>query len=374
MTDRRRASCKEAWRIWLRRPLTAVIGFACVASCNVDAFADESPEPIHLRFDVEGGLANQCPAQPRFVELLRAELPRLTLAPDDARARTFDVRIRRAASGLRGEVVVRSTGGASYARSVEGRDCATLTRALAVVAALASNAIPEQPSQDEAHLPEAPELDTNERAVPADGAPPNATTARREKERASTHQDEPPVWSSGVGLGTELVNGSLPRSAMGYRVYADIERALGRNALVGRLSFAYAGASVPGPALLQVDVQTWTARLEGCFSRRFFPQISLEGCFAATTGSFQASSSGSPAKTARGDLASAADAWLSFGAGARARWHLRSSVFSEVFGNVSVPTTRYEAVSKDSSSLANFAVSQVVGSVGLGFGFYFGGR
>jgi hypothetical protein len=366
MPDRRRASPGGAW---LRRRLPAASSFVSLFLWIPRAFADESPEPIHLRFEVEGALANQCPPQARFMELLHAELPRLTLAPDDARARTFDVRIRRGAPYLHGEVVVTSTGGASYTRSVDARDCATLTRA-----------VPETPSQDDA--PTAPHggpptgvpgPETNEKEAPAQAPVPSARGARRKTSPAAPAKGEPPVWMTGLGLGTELVTGSLPRSAMGYRAYVDVGRKLGRNVLGGRLSLAYAGASVPGPRL-DVRVRTWTARLEGCISRQLFPVVSMEGCVAATSGSLEASSSESPSKTGQWDHEADLGPWLSFGGGARARWHLGPSVYSELFGNVSVPTTRFEAVSKDTSSIAHFAVSQVVGEVGLGLGFFFGGR
>ena len=376
MAHRRRASPSGAW---LRRRLAAAGSFVSPFLFIPRAFGDESPEPIHLRFSVDRELANECPPQARFMELLRAEQPRLTLAPDDAPARTFDVRIRRGAAGPHGEVVVTSTSGASYTRSVDARDCATLSRALAVVAALASNAVPEQPSQDDAPTfpqggppPDVPGPETREAEASALAPVPSAQATQRKTSPTTTTRTEPPVWMAGMGLGTELVTGSLPRSAMGYRAYVDLERKLGRNALGGRLSLAYAGASVPGPALLDVRVQTKTARLEGCVSRRLFPVISMEGCVAATSGSFEASSSESLSKTDRGDHEASVGAWLSFGGGARARWHLGSSVYSELFGNVSVPTTRFEAVSKSPSSIAHFAVPQVVGEVGLGVGIYFG--
>lgn len=330
--------------------------------CTGRAFGDERPEPIHLRFAVEEGLASQCPDQAQFMERLHVELPRLTLAPEGAHARTFDVRIRRARAGLHGEVAVTSKSGASYTRSVEARDCATLTRALAVVAALASNAVPEEePSQEDAPAATPAIEDTTEDVLPPPPRPPP-----RKRKRAAVVKRERPAWNAGVGLGTELVTGSLPRSAMGYRGYVDAQRAFGQNTLGGRLSFAYAGAVLPG-ALLNVRIQTWTARLEACASRRVFAPLSLEGCAAVTSGIFEASSLGQVRDETNIDL------WLAFGLGVRARWHLAGPLYSELFSNVSVPTTRYDAVSKDTSAVVHFAVSQVVGEVGLGLGFKFAG-
>lgn len=327
------------------------------------AFGDERPEPIHLRFAIEESLASQCPHQAQFMERLHVELPRLTLAPEGAQARTFDVRIRRARAGLHGEVAVTSKSGASYTRSVEARDCATLTRALAVVAALASNAVPEEPSQEDAP-PVTPAIEDTTEEVPP--PPPPRGPPPRKRKRAVVVKGEHPAWNAGVGFGTELVTGSLPRSAMGYRGYVDVQRAIGQSALGGRLSLAYAGAPLPG-ALLNVRIQSWTARLEGCVSRRILAPLSLEGCAAATSGIFEASSVGQGRDDTNLDL------WLALGLGVRARWHLVGPVYSEIFTNVSVPTTRYDAISKDTFALVHFAVSPVVGEVGLGLGIKFAG-
>ncbi len=348
----------------LARVVAAGGVFVCVVLCNGRAFGGELPEPIHFHFEVDASLANQCPDQARFMEVLRTELPRLTLAPDEARARTFDIRIRRGPKGLSGEVAVTSSSGGSYTRGVEARDCATLTRALAVMAAIASNAVPEEPAQEDADAPtaEVSRDATKAPSEPSESPVPTTRVRRKKARRPVVHAKAPPVWLAGVGGGTELVTGSLPQSAMGYRAYVDVARMFGSNALGGRLSVAYAGASLPGPTLLNVRIQTWTARLEGCLSRRAFAALSLEGCFGATSGIFEASSSDSPAGNA------GIDPWLAFGFGARVRWHLGGPVYSELFSSLSIPTTGYDAISRDSTSLARFTVSQVVGEIGLGLG------
>ena len=51
-----------------------------------------------------------------------------------------------------------------------------------------------------------------------------ATPARVVVPSAKGREDAP--WSFGAGLGTELVLGMLPRSAMGYRGYFDVQRSL----------------------------------------------------------------------------------------------------------------------------------------------------
>ena len=343
---------------------------ACIVAGATRANADEAPKPVHLRFEVEEALAGQCPDQERFMQLLRAEQPKLTLAPEGVRARTFHVRIRRAQGALAGEVVVSASSGASYTRSVEAHDCGTLTRALAVVAALASNVVPFDEPPEGDHAPVVPEARTSDDGSEADApAPPppqrRASTELR-GERLAAKPRPPPTWLGGAGIGTELALGTLPRPAMGYRAHIDARRTVGANAVGARASFAYAAAALPGPSSLNVLVRTWTARVEGCVSRTA-SVVSIEGCLGATTGVFEASSRG------LGVDVTDVNPWLAFGLGVRGRWHIARSLYSELFSNVSVPTTTFDTVSRGGPLVVRYSVSPVVGEVGLGLGISFSG-
>lgn len=346
----------------------AASAVACIALEPARANAEEVPEPIHLRFEVEEALAPQCPDQERFMQMLRLELPSLTLAAEGVRARTFHVRIRRGRESLAGEVAVTASSGASYTRSVEARDCGTLTHALAVVAALASNVVPVDgvAGGDAPVAPDVPGIDDGpeEDRSPSPAPPRRRRTELGGERRAGQHRT-PPRWRGGAGIGTELVLGTLPRSAMGYRAHFDAQRSVGSAAVGARASFAYAGAALPGPTAQNVVVRTWTVRIEGCASRRA-SAVSLEGCIGATTGLFEASSSG------RGVDVDERNPWLAFGLGVRGRWHIAPSVYSELFSNVSVPTTTFDTVARGSGVVVTHAVSPVVGEVGLGLGISFG--
>jgi len=348
----------------------ALSSLLCVAAASTRVAAEEAPEAIHLRFEVEESLARQCPGPERFMQLLRAEHPSLTLAPEGGRARTFDFHIRRDRDALAGEVVVTAIDGRSYSRTVTARDCPTLTRALAVVAAVASNLVPfERRGPDGDGVPPGAPAKDEPQAAPSEDAPAAGTPSRSaskalRRSRHAREPDESSAWSGGVGLGTELVLGSLPRPVMGYRGYVDVQRAFGVSAVGMRLSLAHARAPLPGTSRLNVLVHMWTARLEGCASRRAYVTISVEGCVGATSGSFEAFSTG-PTGSRQ------VHPWLSLGAGARVRWHIGKAFYAELFGNVSSALTTFETVSRDSAAVRD-SVSPVVGELGLGLGHSFG--
>ncbi len=337
-------------------------------------------EAIRLRYDVEPAFAKQCPGQLRFVELLRTEDPQLTLAPEGATARTFDVRIRRRREGgFSGEVVVTGIDGSSNTRDVTANDCAALARALAVVAAIASDVVRASEAVrklDPAEsAPEKPEVPAQPLTEPA----PSPTAPRSKHHSTSPGgvdhgskpapdraQPESPPWRVGVGVGSELVLGSLPQTVVGYRGYVDAQRGVEALTFGGRLSVAFASTRLPGTTRVDVHVQTWTARLEGCANHRLRLALSLQGCAGVTSGLYDSF-----------DTAVAHSQklypWLAFGAGGRLRWHVGYGVMAELFGHASYAATVYDAVAVDDSG-AFSRVSRVVGEFGLGLGYSFGGK
>ena len=324
------------------------------------AAGEGKPEAIHLRFEVDADLVRECPDESRFTELLFSERPRLSLASDGTAARTFDVRIRRAPSGgVTGEVGVVDVDGGVQTRSIHSRDCRTLVRALAIVAAVASDVIPDTDEPPVAETTPGPKPSRSARVA-------RSTTASREA-RGARPRPSPslaPPLGINVGAGTELVLGSLPRSVMGYRAYVDGQRSFGPIDGVLRLSFAFARAQLPDTSRLNVFVQTWTSRLEGCAARRLATPFSIEACVGITGGAFHSYSAGIAG--ARDDIRP----WLTLGAGLRTRWLLGSAMFAELFGNASYVSTVYDTVARDDSG-AGHVVPRAVGEIGLGLGHSF---
>lgn len=333
--------------------------------------AEDAAEAIHLRFDVEAPLVARCPKEDRFVALLRSEHPPLTIAPPDVPARRFDVTVRRARDGqLRGQVMITAVDGSSQSRTVTGVDCTMLTRALAVIAAVASTAPAEK-------TPAASELEPED--VEPTATPPAARPDRVRRPRSSPPAPTSAVdtrgvpWTVGLGLGTELVLRALPRPAMGYRGYVETWRPLGALNLVLRGSFAFAKAQLPTLSGPNVFVQTWTGRVEGCGARRLVLPLTLEACAAATAGVFDAFTT--DAGTNRGGVHNPR-LWLALGVSARVRWHLVPNTYTELFANGSVPTTTFDTISRGSAATdtaVTHRVSGFVGEIGLGLGHSFGG-
>jgi hypothetical protein len=341
----------------LRRAWLVATGIVSFAVCGAaPAAADEGkPDSIALHFAVDSSLASQCPDRARFVELLLRERPRLTLAPDGAQARRFDVRIRRGSSReLAGEVVIAELDGAESTRSVTARDCRTLVRALAVVAAVASDVVPEREEPSTVDTPP-----SAERVTPANAAPAPATS--HERPPRPVRDSLPPRLYAGVG--TELVLGALPRATMGYRGYVEAQRSLGEVDVGLRVSLAYARAQLSGTSRLNVFVETVTARLEGCAGRRVFAPVSIEACAATTTGAFHSYSAG---VAARDDVRP----WLTIGTGLRMRWHLGAAFHAELFGSASYVATVYTTIARDQTAEGH-QVPRGIGEIGFGLGHSF---
>ncbi len=150
---------------------------------------------------------------------------------------------------------------------------------------------------------------------------------------------------------------------MGYRGYVEAQRRLGVLDGGVRASFAFARAQLPGTSQLNVFVQTWTARLEGCASRRLLAPLSVEACLGATAGAYHSYSDG---VAARDDVRP----WLTVGPGLRTRWHVGRAFHAELFGTVSYVPTVYATVARDHTAVSH-EVPRGIGEIGLGFGHSF---
>ncbi|AKU95213.1 hypothetical protein AKJ09_01877 [Labilithrix luteola] len=335
------------------------------------AFGEEGRvEAIQLHYAVEERLAGHCPDRSRFVALLLAERPRLSLATDDPDARRFDVRIRASTNGkLEGELVIAKRDGSADTRNVDARDCRALVRALAVVTAVATDlaavdAADDAPHQIATHDDGAA---AGDRAESAERVAPAETVDRPAESPPRRSPRGPATVALGVGVGTELVLGALPRPTMGYRGYVEAQRSLG--VLDGglRASLAFARAQLSDTSELNVFVQTWTARLEGCVGRRILAPLSLEGCLDATGGAYHSYSTG--VSNARNDVRP----WFTVGSDLRIRWHLGRAFHAEVFGNASYVPTVYATVARDQVG-ASHDVPRAIGEIGIGVGHSFGGK
>jgi hypothetical protein len=335
-----------------------VLAVACALGYGGAAEAAENEtEALHVHFERDEALAPSCPGAPRFLELLRAQRPRLILAPEAAPARTFDVHIRKEGSEIGGELTIIELDGTRSVRAVQAPSCTALVSALAVVAAIAMDEPPPAPAHEE---PPEPAPSSKEPlvkrpigpiAVPVAVGKPSPTPARPTRRLAA-----------GFGLGSELVLGALPRATTGYRGYAELERPLHDFMIGARLSFAFARAPLPDTQKLDIFVQIWTARLEACGGHDLIRNVSFEGCLGPTLGAYHSYST--HVLNARDDVRP----WFTLDAGARLRWHpAGSAFFAEAYAYASYVTTAYNTVARDGSA-ASHEVPRGIGEIGIGLG------
>lgn len=168
-----------------------------------------------------------------------------------------------------------------------------------------------------------------------------------------------------LGLGSELVLGALPRSAVGYRAYFEIEKRAHELMLGGRLSLAFAHAQLPDTAKLNIFVQTWTARLEACGARELVRTVWLQACLGPTLGVYHSYST---------QVVNADDQlrpWFTLNAGGRVRWFPAGpGFFTELYGTAAYAATSYDTVARDGSG-AGHLVPRLLGEVGIGLGHSF---
>jgi hypothetical protein len=171
---------------WLAR---SVLALTIVTPLAVRAGATE---PVHLHYDAPDG----CPAADAFVAEVQARTPRMRLATEEEAGLTLRVTVVRADGRLEGTLVVVDASGAESRREVSGDSCATVTLALALVAALridpmaSTTALPADPVSSVSTIPsEATTLAPNETSSIAPlSTPPPPTPASKPDASAAAHR------------------------------------------------------------------------------------------------------------------------------------------------------------------------------------------
>lgn len=147
--------------------LLAIVGGAVLVTVPGVAFADETA--------IRWSAPPECPAEPA----LRAEIERLLgrsiSPPERHREVSGEVTREPGASGVyRLRLSIRFGGGPARVRRIEGRSCALVTSAAAVVLALAMDAEPASDSREPGEPPPAAPFDDTLLALPPATTPPRA--------------------------------------------------------------------------------------------------------------------------------------------------------------------------------------------------------
>ena len=140
-----------------------MVAAALVAFVPAPASASEADEPIVLHYAAD----DACPTEAQFIELVRAHAPRWTRVPEGTgSSRTIRVVMSTRADGSDGKLVVASPKGGTSERDIEGPTCTAVSRALALMVAVAIDPLAGAGGETSATRPEPPKP-TSKPVVPS---------------------------------------------------------------------------------------------------------------------------------------------------------------------------------------------------------------
>ena len=333
-----------------------LLGGAALA-CSPRANAEDEFEPIRIVYQsVEG-----CPSESAFVDELRSRTTRANVVTSGER-RVFAVSLTVARNKVRGTLVIEA-GERSSRRNVEGRTCAEVTSALALITALAVDphastkpaeelAPPPKPEPKPEPEPEPPREPTSPPAI--DFVPTEPPPIRVEPDARR--------WSLSVDAGGELRSGAAPRIAPAFG--GGIALARDMRALVSpsvRLSASAAPNQTQDTGGSSARFGLAVGRVEACPLRiSLAARVAAVPCALGEAGVFSASGE----NLAR--VQTTSRSWFGTGASLRTTWQVSHLAFvSGVLSGI-VPLRRDRFYAAPGTTL--FEVPPVGFAVGLTLG------
>jgi len=342
---------------------------ACTAAALLtiappSAAAETGDEPIHVDYAAAPG----CPSAGHFLDQLRSFTTRWVLAPPDAEARRFVLRITSAGDRYVGSFDLQSAPGSNVRRDVRGETCEDVASGLAVAVALAIDAgASAEPPGPEPHpvesnripLPEpSPPLTTDDRppSPPKHPAPPSSEESElRTLASAGARLDANGAVS--VVLPTIVAFVDIAWRVPVRRAPLFAVRPVLRGGV--RQSFTRTASAGEGGA----DIQWRTGFVELCPTHLALPaRISLEGCLAFNAGQLLAEARGLPE-------AHATRLWLDSGVELGARWQVHRHVFVALSAGLWYPIIR-DRIRVEPDRIVSEA-PPLGPSVGVGAGYLF---
>lgn len=293
---------------------------------------EDTPEKIRLTYVAP----EPCPGEGRFVALVQARSRKVQIAPDDAGARVFVVRLVPHANHATASLTIVDADGRTSTRELTGTTCVGVARAAALVIALAADptAVGAEPAPEAEPSPAEPEARPPESTSAL--APVAARSAASPPRAAAPPALGTPPAPARVGWRLALGGGAQHgvAAAISGSIHASTEleyRASRRFAPSTRLSFhhAFPGefSSAAGNAKL-----TWTAgRLELCPVRFSGGALSFAPCALGELGTQHGRGIDVSPSRAGGGV------WAALGASARARLALGHRFFVEATAGARLP-------------------------------------
>jgi hypothetical protein len=305
------------------------------------AAAEPGDEPIHVDYAAGPG----CPSAEHFLDQLRSFTPRWALAPRDAEARRFVLRITSAGDRYIGSFDLQSAPGSNVRRDVRGETCEDVASGLAVAVALAIDARASAvPTPEPGPGAEPPPVESNGPPLP-EASPPLTTDNHRTPsppKRRSPHSPAESELRTVVSAGARLdAHGAVSVVLPTMVAFVDVawRVPVGRAPLFavrpvvrGGVRQSFTRTASAGES--HVDIQWRAGFVEACPTRLALPaHISLEGCFAFNVGQLSAEARNlAEARATR--------LWLDSGVVLGARWQAHRHVFVELSAGLWYPIIR----------------------------------
>lgn len=345
-----------------RRVLAAgVIG---AIACVVPATARADAESVVLRFESHG----TCPSEADFLAAVRSYTTRWSLVPDGTpAARRIRVRVSDGPGTPSGQLVVASTDGAPTSREISGPSCAAVSRALAVMVAVAID--PRAGMHEEPEKQPDPALEDDAAPAPSVAPAPDPNVTRD----VPRPPPSKPTFSGRAlrvavdvraELSTAVIDRVLPVGAasMILEPARDVGSAWLR---AWRPSLAIGvRQSLPGEKTLEGGTATFlwtTGHLRACpFRLSIESVVELSPCIEANVGRLGASADGFPGSR------SASMVWTDVGASMWATVNLSKELFLSSTVMLVTPLARQPFTLATGETIARVPPRGFLGGIGLG--------
>lgn len=350
-----------------RRVLAA--GIAGAVACVVPSVAHADVESVALRFESSGA----CPSEADFLSTVRSYTTRWSLVPDGTpAARTIRVRVSDGAASApaSGKLVVASADGTSSEREISGPNCSSVSRALAVMVAVAID--PRAGMHDDAEKKPDPPSEAVAPPAPSIEPAPIARVENATKDVPPSRPAEPAPSGGGLRVAfdvraevtTAVVDRVLPvaSASMIVEPARDVASSWLRS---WRPSLAIGvRQSMPGEKTLEGGTASflWTAgHLRACpFRLAIESVVELSPCVETNIGRLGASADGFVGAR------SASMAWADVGASMWAAVNVSEQIFLSSTVTLSTPLARQPFTLATGETIARVPPRGFLGGIGLG--------
>ncbi len=276
-----------------------------------------------------------CPSEAFFVHEVRARSENLRLAAPDELARVLRATVTAAGTGSTGTLEIVTVGGDRVRREVAADSCEEVVPALALVTALALDALARgeaSPVAVDAKPAPALEPRPSQAPEPAPSPPTAPTPARRATARVE------------LGALAVVATAVAPRAVIGLDAYVGVRSSDARGPGI-RVAAALRRSRVVEVAERQARLELWAARAEACpFALEISGPLRMVPCGALEVGRLEGEGiAGGEVARARASSA----LWLAAGARARLEVPIERVLLVQLGGGLAATFARERFVFRD---------------------------